>query len=258
MATVSLVTLTWNRASTFKKAIEHSLGNAGRKWDELIWVDNGSRFLELNQIIQTIRPWKPTSSCIMHQNTGMQRGFNTGMSLCRSDYIALLPPDCLYPDGWLETLMTYVETLPNTGMVSIYSVPIENYPERWRGSNQVETLQGLQVLRAMPMETPCFKRELLSKVGYWREDFGLYGWGDVEWILRCERYMNEVGINYYVIPNVRCNHLGSEGAQVFKEGLEYGDTREYWEWKKKQAYLQSNLDLMNKCQRDNFPFYSPF
>jgi len=254
MSTVSLMLLTWNRASVLEKAMKHSLNNAGHKWDELIWVDNGSeQFVEM---VHIMAPYEPTASCFFKKNTGMQRGYNTGMSLCRSKWMILLGCDCLYPDNWLKTFMTYVETIPNTGMASMYSVPIEGVQERYRKSREIEIVNGLPILRAMPMETPCFRRDLFAKVGYWREDFGMYGWGDVEWTLRCERVLTELGLQYYVIPNQIYQHLGSEGATEFKP--DNGDTREYWEWKKQESNRPENHDIMEKCRQENYPFYSPF
>lgn len=256
MSTVSLAMVTWNRASVLKKAMHHSLNNTGRKWDELIWVDNGSnQFEEMQKIME---PYSPTVTCRFKENRGMHVGYNTAFSLCRSDYILIYPPDCLYPDGWLDLMVEYIETLPTTDIVAMYSVPMDTVPERYRGSKTIETINGLPVIRAMPMETHIFKRRLLSQIGYWREDFGLYGWGDVEWTLRAERYLNEKKINYYVIPNITYDHLGSEGATEFKDGLKEGDTKEYWEWKKHQSALAGNHAVMDKCRKENYPYYSPF
>lgn len=42
MTTVSWIVLTYNRADTVKKSLDHNFANAGAVPDELIWVDNGS------------------------------------------------------------------------------------------------------------------------------------------------------------------------------------------------------------------------
>lgn len=256
MATVSLFCLTWNRVELLKKTLPVTLEQAGYAWDELIWVDNGSDAIEHYQMNLLMNGLPITARCFFDHNTGMPRGYNTCMSLCRSDYVVFLGPDMILPQDWLKTFMDYVTKIPETGMASMYNVPIEFMPERYRGSKEIEMKNGLPILKAMPMDICIFKRDLFSKVGYYREDFGLYAWADVEWVLRCERVMNELGILYYVIPGIYNTHFGSEGSGLYKDG--FGDSPEYWKWKKEQSDLPSNHALMEKCRQENYQYYSPF
>lgn len=249
MSTVAIALLTWNRAGTLERAIKHSLSNAGRKWDELIWVDNGSeQFPEMQKIME---PYAPTATVHFKENTGMNRGFNTAMSLCRSDYVVPFPPDHLYPDGWLETFMRFVEAKPETGMVFMYTVPLSKVMERNRASGPTILIdQGLAYRKALPMELLMYRRDILSKVGYYREDFSPYAWADVEWGMRAEKVMNELGIGYYLLENLYGQHIHDLPS--------FGTQEEYLAWKKMHVDSESNRNLMRKCIDEGHPFSSPF
>lgn len=256
MKTVSLALLTWNRADVFLDTMNVSLRNGGMAFDEIIWVDNGSEPDQYAMMEKFMAEFPNVTKVRYHKNTGMAQGFNTTLCLSRSDYIVLTGPDVYHPDGWVKLFYDYMETLPDAGIVAQYTVPIESVPERYRASREIEIVNGLPVLRAMPMDHYCIRRSIFQTVGYWREDFGPYGWSDVEWLYRCEKMLPTMGLNCYVIPGVKSNHLGSEGAYEFKPGN--GDTEDYHAWKNKEAHKPSNIDLIKKCRAAGHPHYSPF
>lgn len=256
MATVSVAFLTWNRASVLKRTMEITLNNAGVAWDEFVWTDNGSEPDQYAEMDACLAQFNVTTKIRHSKNTGMPRGFNSSFAACRSDYVVMLAPDIIMPDNWLRTFMEYMALIEDAGIVALYTVPIDTVPERYRKNRSVEMINGLPVLRAMPFDQFIFRRSLLQKIGYWREDFGLYGWSDVEWIERCEKWLPPMGLNCYVIPNATCTHMGSEGAYEFKQGMD-ADTPEYHAWKQQQSKLASNRELIQKCHREGYPIYFP-
>lgn len=257
MSTVSIALLTWNRASVFVKTMDQTLRNAGRIWDELVWTDNGSEQSQLQRMDGFMEQFKVTTKVRHSMNTGMHRGFNTSLCLSRSDYVVLLGPDVLMPDNWLKTFVEYMDKIPHAGIVAMHNVPIHLVPERYRKNREVEEVNGLPVLRAMPFDHFIIRRKIFADVGYWREDFGLYGWADVEWIERCERILPLLGMECFVIPGVHGNHLASDGAEEFKAGVS-PETLDYHPWKQSQAALSSNHQILARCRAENFPYYSPF
>lgn len=256
MSTVTVSLLTWNSISTIKQALDVSFHNTGRKWDELVWVDNGSEPDQLAVMKEVMAEYEPMTKIFYPKNTGMQRGFNTCLSIPRTDYVLPFCPDIPMMDDWLSIFMEYVEKIPNTGVATMYDVPISTAPERYRGSGEVEMINGLRILRAMPMGLFIVKRALLKWLGYFREDFGLYGWGDVEWAYRVERILPEIGQQFYVIPDHIIGHLGCPAAYPFDESRL--ESREYWEWKQKEMKLMQNDQVMSSARETNWPFYSPY
>lgn len=256
MSTISLALLTWNRASVFVQTMSKSLLNTGMPFDEIVWVDNGSEPSQYEQMAKFMAQFERVTHVRYPKNTGMSRGFNTGFCLSRSDYVVISGPDVFHPDNWAKIFYDYMEALPDAGVIAQYTQPITFVPERYRKSKDIEIVNGLPVLRAMPMDHYCIRRSIFQKVGYWREDFGLYGWSDVEWLLRCETILPKIGMTCYVIPDVYGHHLGSEGAYEFKPGN--GDTTEYHAWKQAEVKKVQNTNLMRKCADEGYKYYSPF
>jgi len=239
--TIAWILLTMNRAKAVGRTLEYNTKNAGMAWDELIWVDNGSREHEINDIVLG---YNPTVCCLFKKNQGVAIGYNTAMSLARSDLIVITGCDMLMPDNWLRTFVDCFEKIPNTGVVSIYSVPCETLPERLRGPERIAG--GITIRPAMPMGRKAFSRELLKRAGWLREDFGLYGHEDVEFGYRMERVCREKGLLSYVLPQQVPRHLGDE------------DPEKYRNWKLDQAKDPEKIKLLNKLISWGHPYYSPY
>lgn len=252
---VDLALLTWNRATTFINTMSVTLNNGGIAWQDCIWTDNGSEAEQYQRMDQFMRGFPRIHRVRYHHNSGMARGFNTSLCLSRAKYVALMGPDTIMPQGWLKLMVEYMEAIPDAGIVAIYNVPIEHVPERYRANRNIEIVNGLPVYRAMPFDHFIIRRSIFQHVGYWREDFGPYGWSDVEWLYRCEKKLPEIGLNCYVIPNVVGGHYANDGQEEF---LNPGDEADYVKWKAREAASKSNIDLIHKCQREGLPYYSPF
>lgn len=254
MSDVSIALLTWNRAKVFEETMNVSLRNTGMDWGEMVWTDNGSEPEQYERMKIFMSQFKVTAHVRYDHNTGMHRGFNTSLALSRSKYVVLIGPDVIMPDGWLKLFYDYAERIPDAGIVAMYTVPIEKVPERYRKNRNVETVNGLPVLRALPFDHFIIRRSIFQQVGYWREDFGLYGWSDVEWLERCEAILPKHGLNCYVIPNLHCNHLATAGAEEFRKE----NSPDYNAWKQAEAKLAHNTNLIQKCRAEGNPYYSPF
>lgn len=254
MSTVSIAILTWNRANVTCKALGVSLKNTGLNWDELIWADNGSTAGQYALMDYFMNGFPNVHRIQFAENTGMSRGINTILSMARTDYVVLVGADVFQPDYWLKIYVQYMDTIPDAGIVAMWNVPGHYVTERYRGSREPENINGLPVLKALPFDQYIIRRKILQTTGYLREDFGLYGWSDVEWLYRCERIMPTIGYQGYVIPNMHGHHLDNEGADEFRLGVD----EDYIKWKQGQVALKSNHELMGKCAKEGYQYYSPF
>lgn len=243
---ISLVVLTFNRAETVARAVAHNIANAGRKIDELVWVDNGST----DGVRDVMRGFNPDVSILHAENLGVAKGYNRGFAVSGGDWIVLTGCDMLMPDGWLATMERYAESLPSTDIVAMYSVPFEQCRERLYGE-MLTSPDGLPYQRALPMGRRMMRRDVLSRAGYLREDFGLYGWEDVEWARRCVAR----GLFCYAVPGMVAEHLGTEGVRMFKPG---GDPQGYHEFKKAEVSDPAKLQLMARCEDQGYPYYNPY
>lgn len=245
---LSLVVLTFNRGETVREVMGHNLKNAGRKIDELIWVDNGSH----DCVGEVMWKLEPDVTVINRENLGVAKGYNRGIVLATGTHIIITGCDRFMPDGWASTFQKYFESIPQTGLISCYSQPIEKVPERIR--HNIELVNGLPIQKAMPMEAKCFPREIIRDAGHLREDFGLYGWEDVEWSHRVERVCAEKGLITYTIPDFISKHQGTEGVSPY-DGV---DNRDYHEFKRRESNDPHKAEMMNRCRMEGWKYYSPY
>jgi GT2 family glycosyltransferase len=251
---ISWVMLTYGRGETVKRSFEHNLEKAGRKHDELIWVDNGSKHEDFTTLTQTL--WPHTSANIFHrENQGVAKGYNRGMSIATGDVIVITGCDRLMADQWMATLELYFNGIPHTGIISVYSQPNESVPERFKEAKPIiEEFDQLEIIQALPIGAKMFRRDLLKDIGYLREDFGMYGWEDVEWAYRAQRYCDRKGLLSYIIPGFTSEHMGSEGVEEYNGK----DAKEYHEFKKREAMDPKKSEVMNWCRDNDFPYYNPY
>jgi GT2 family glycosyltransferase len=236
---VSLVMLTYNRADFLAHTMAHNMASAGSPVDELIWVDNGST-ADVHEVMRTYAP----DVCILNKtNFGVSKGYNRGFAVATGDYIVITGSDMLMPEGWLARFRTYIERLPETGVACVF-----HQDPRFSLDRTCEK-DGLRYHPCLPIGRRIVSRELLTKrIGYLREDFGLYGWEDVEWSHRAVRICKELGLITYAIPGQRAEHLGTARK----------DPTDYRDFKTRQGGDPGKRALFERCKAENFPYYNPY
>ena len=233
---VSLVFLTYNRAAVTAQSLVFNLANAGDTWDEVVWVDNGSTD-GVRDFMFTLNP----SVAVLHsENLGVAKGYNHGFLLSKSDWIVTIGVDRIMPDGWLKLFKKYATEIENTGVFVLFSQPLNRVSERLYtkpGEALVKVVNDLSIIEAMPIGAKIIGKWVFKKVGYFREDLGLYGYSDVDWSWRCRK----AGVLTYTVPDVLCKHLGDT------------DSREYILFKGQEANLSWNI--LKENPKD---YYNPY
>lgn len=240
---VSLVVLTYNRNEIVQKALDYSLSNTGDKIDELIWVDNGSS----DGVRDYMKSLNPDVSIINSTNLGVSKGYNRGMILATGDYISIIGCDRLMPENWLATFKRYFRAIPSAHSFCMVQKKRDEEWTQWK--KEITILNGLPVRKIGCGEARLFRRDLLHKIGYFREDFGLYGWEDVEWSER----LKQQGFEGYQIPYLYPEHLGVEGINNLEE-----DADNYTKFKHHEARHPDKEKKWREIERQSFPFYSPY
>lgn len=249
---VSLVLLTMNRAAVVARAYAHNLSSAGADVDEVVWVDNGStdeQGLVMSRAIRGVR--EPDVVVLNRKNLGVARGYNRGYALATGDYVVITGCDMLMPDQWLATMLAYQEEL--NGITCIYSRPFSDVPERMEGPPAVAP-SGASYQPAMPIGRRLLRRDLFLDIGYFREDFGLYGWEDVEWGHRASKVCKEKGLPTYAIPGMVAEHLGTEGVL----GHDGKDDAAYHAFKRMEALNPKKQDVLRRAREDGYPHFNPY
>jgi GT2 family glycosyltransferase len=241
---VSLVILTWNRWTSVSTSLATNLARAEYPVHEIIHVDNGS----IPGFTERFRDrFHPAVQVLHKENQGVARGYNRGLAMASGSHVVITGCDRVLPDGWLKTWVKCFETVPETGAVACYTGP---YEERMRGH---PTNRGdLTIQRAIPVEARMHSRAFLHLVGYFREDFGLYGFEDAEWSDRAEKRAQENGLQNYIVHDMpKAVHLLDNDFEPLKPDA-------YAEWKKQIHPDPWNRALWIGCHQQNSPYYNPF
>ncbi len=240
---VSWLILTHNRNEVVGKSFEYNKANAGMVADEVILVDNGSTTpISLSSDVRVRN----------EKNRGVAIGYNQALSLARGDLLVITGCDTYMPKDWMKKMYECFEKISNTGSVAIYSKPVYQVSNRTIG--EVQVINGIKIQPALPIDRRMFTRELLKGAGFLREDFGLYGYEDVEWAYRALKWCIANDKLSYVLPDLVAEHLGTEGI-LAHDGK---DGKEYHEFKKKQVEDPAKEAKMKWCRDNNFPYYNPY
>lgn len=245
---ISWLILTYNRLNSVSKAIVHCMENAGRKWDEIIWCDNGSR----DGVRDFMLSIGPDVAILNDKNLGVARGYNSCLAHASGTHVVITGCDMMMPNNWLDKMARCFEEVPNTGIVTIYAEKIDKTPERIRGD--VYDFPVGRVRPAMPIGRRMLSRELQREIGYFHEGFGLYGWDDVAWGHTAERVCNEKKLLFYNLIDETAVHLGTEG----NVGYDHKDEHSYWRWKKEQVNDPKKQALLEELSKKGYPKYTPF
>lgn len=243
--TVSLVILTWNRKASVERSLSANLNNAGYPVREIIHVDNGSEDGYTDWFKKT---FKPKVQVCHDTNLGVATGYNRGLVLATSSHIVITGCDRVMPDNWLHTFADAIKSVPNTGVISCYTAP---HTERYRGE-EVQ-IGGYHIRRSIPVEARIHSRSFLHLTGYWREDFGIYGYEDSEWSDRAEARARENGLINYIIPSMGyAKHLSDQDFHLKPEGKIYS------QYKNEIHADPRRKALWLRCHGRNSPYYNPY
>lgn len=249
MLKVSLVLLTHNRADSVIKSFGANLKSAGYPIGEIIHVDNGSTDL---RAIDWINNQIGVDVQILHSsNLGVSKGYNRGMLLATGSHIAITGCDRIMPDNWLARMAHAAEVIPETGVISCYSVPsaaymLDCFASRYLGP--VFERSGILIREAHVAEARLHSRDFLLKAGLFREDFGLYGYEDVEWAERAARVARQNGLRNYVLDSMdHAQHLDDGDGGKDYQALKTDENERKWK-----------RELSEKCWELGNPYYNPY
>jgi hypothetical protein len=113
----------------------------------------------------------------------------------------------------------------------------------------IEHFNGLAYHPCLPWGRRIVSRELLvTQIGYLCEDFGLYGWEDIEWAHRALRVCQRIGRIAYSIPEKYSEHLGTHAL----------DPADYREFKTQEGDDPRKREELERRRAYNFPYVNPF
>lgn len=179
----SICTVTLDRHDLAVRCLTPALQKAGADFEFLSW-DNGSSDGRVRDFISSLNPsWRHSSPT----NIGYAKAVNQMLLRARGEFVCILDPDILLPNGWLKRLMEVAVDFPDAGVSGYHCV--EQLPP-------TSVVNGHKVHVGDVFGVKFFRRSLLDKVGYLCEDYGLYGLEDRDFLNR----ITALGFRSYYVP----------------------------------------------------------
>lgn len=114
MTLCSIVIPVYNKAHLTRQCVDRILNEAPKCPFEIIVVDDGSR--DGTQTL--LAGYGNQVRAVTHQsNKGFATSCNDGAAAARGEYLVFLNNDTIPYPGWLDTLVEYIRTRPQVGMV---------------------------------------------------------------------------------------------------------------------------------------------
>ena len=176
----------WNQPAHTRTCIENLARNTRYPY-RLILVDNGSE-AETGDYIKALAIDGVEKLVIRNElNLGFVKAVNQGLKCSNAPYVCVLNNDTIPAPGWLERLVEFAESHEDVGLMNPVcgghgDIPVEEY------ARKLEANKG----RYMEMNQ-CFgfcmliRRELIDKIGYLDEAFGIGGFDDTDYSMRAHK-----------------------------------------------------------------------
>lgn len=113
---VSIIVLNWNNLRELRWCVK-SLFAYTRPPFELIVVDNGSTDGSRRYLRELVSQYRNVKVILNERNIGAPAGRNCGLSVAEGDFIVFLDSDTVVTEGWLDSLLRWMEIDPTIGMV---------------------------------------------------------------------------------------------------------------------------------------------
>jgi len=167
----------------------------------VIWIDNGSEKESRDKVEEAIKDI-PHFKIYNDTNLGFVKAVNQGIATSTAPYICIQNNDTEVVDGWADKMIeTFNE--PQCGLVG----PVCLFADSWQNVDNVaqhfgEIPDKREVGGMLAFFCTVIKREVIEKVGYLSEEYGL-GFGDDDDY--CER-AKEAGYKLFLRGDVVIPH----------------------------------------------------
>lgn len=174
----------WNQFNLTRDCVESIIKNTRYPY-RLILVDNASDD-DTKQYLERLKGRKSLEAELIRneENLGFVKAVNQGLKVSKAPYVCIMNNDTIATADWLDRLIEFAESHGDVGLMNPLcggppDVPIEEYArliakdkDKYMEMNQC---QGFCML---------VKREVIDKIGYLDESFGVGGFDDTDFSMR--------------------------------------------------------------------------
>ncbi len=281
LSRASIIVLCYNGLEeTTRPCLESIIANTPIDSYELIIVDNASSDGTPDYLKTLVAQHAHVSIQLNDSNKGYSGGNNDGMKLARGQYIILLNNDTLVPVGWLDKLLGLFSKQANVGLVGpvtnsagneqrvgLVGLNEQNYEDI--AAAYTNRQQGLWfATERLGFFCVAMRREVLGKVGYLDENFGIGMFEDDDYCVRVKK----AGFTLAVVEDCFVYHKGSVSfskldtehyRELFDKNKAYFRKKHRLEWtltdialsywkkfdKDLLAYVRNNQNMTSEIER---------
>jgi GT2 family glycosyltransferase len=191
---VSIVLAAFNALEYSKISLESILDHTPISY-ELVLIDNGSSD-GTKEFFETI----PGARIIQNEkNLGFARGYNQGIKASSGKYIILINNDCIVSKNWLSNMLSCADSDPAIGMVGPRGNHINGVQRIDREFSDLQEFHNYAASFNKPNPLKWFevnklvgfcilvKREVVKKIGYFDEAYGIGTHEDIDYTLRAKQ-----------------------------------------------------------------------
>ena len=236
---LSIIILNYNAKNYLKECLDSIKGSKVNFKYEVILVDNvstdGSR-----EDIENIYSKNPNTKTVLNtENSGFSKGNNLGVKKSTGRYVLFLNPDTVLGERVLQEVYNYLEANTDVGVATpglvlengeLDSVSHRGYPTPWNalchflGLRRVfpksKLFAGYTMGWLLDSKSPheveaisgaffFVRREVGEKVGWWDEDYFMYG-EDIDFSYRVKK----VGYKVMFLSSLKVLHYGGISAGI--------------------------------------------
>lgn len=185
----------WNQADLTVKCLQ-SIKKYSKDY-QVILVDNASddeSFETINETLITM----PHVLIRNTVNTGFVKATNQGLYFSTAEYVVLMNNDTEAVKDWLKKLTKPFKQFNNVGLTGPRTTTKGSWQGNWQGTNGTLILSKTSMLAFF---CTMIKREVIEKVGYLDEGFGV-GFGDDDnYCNRAQKFFDLALVQDLVIPH---------------------------------------------------------
>jgi GT2 family glycosyltransferase len=187
MNSVSVIVITFNSSSTIKDCLV-SLGEQTLKDFEVVLVDNNSHD-NTSEVVEYIKPVLnfPLRTFYLDRNIGFAGGNNFALKQAAGGYIALLNPDAMAENFWLEELIRAMDSHSEVGICAskiidgkinvidsagdIYTPVLKGF-KRGEGESS-KRFNDQEYIFGACAGAALYRRKMIEEIGFLDDDFFL-------------------------------------------------------------------------------------
>ncbi|MBN1898522.1 MAG: glycosyltransferase [Spirochaetes bacterium] len=215
---VTIVVPTYNQIR-FTRQCLRSLFQCTKVNFELVLIDNGSRDDTPLYLKQLKKKHKNIRLILNRTNQGVARAWNRGITIARSDFVAVLNNDIVVTQGWLTFLLKFsiekgylfVGPAYREGKLDYdLTVYADKFVKRNRKRERKNTYTGFAML---------FDKSIFKQTGYFSTEYRIGTYEDADFIMR----LKQKNIPYSTTGSSFIHHYKSQTQQIIRqrEGNEY-------------------------------------